>query len=170
MICLHPAAGGFLKFRRREQPAVAVENLDGIHARLDLHLQIGGDGGGEFFGQRIVSFRLLAKQVQGAGVFLGAAAFHHERGQRPRRTGETDERGAVAKFLPQNPQRLVHVAQLFATCGTESFSMSPAAHRKIHFDAAAVAEFIALPHPSGITRMSLNKIAASNQTGAPVAA
>ena len=48
---LEPAAGSFLKFCRREQPAVAVENLDRVHARFDLQLQMGNDGGGEFFDQ-----------------------------------------------------------------------------------------------------------------------
>ena len=129
---------------------MAVENLDGVHARLDLHFEISGDGSGEFFGQRVVGFPFLAKQIQGACVFLGAAAFHHKSGQRPRRAGETEERGAVAKLFPQNPQRLVHVAQFFANLRDgKFFDVSRAAHREIHGDAAGVAESVGLSHRLG---------------------
>jgi len=76
---------------------MAVKNLERVHAGGDLHLQISGDGSGEFFGERIISLPILPEEGQRAGVTFGAAAFHHERGECPWRTSEADERGLVAK-------------------------------------------------------------------------
>src|ERR1019366_8032517 len=101
----HPSPGSFLKFARRQMAAVAVENLERVRTGCDLHLQIGRDGGGQFFHQRGKSFFVGIEQRFCLRVFLGVAAFHHERRQRPRRTAETDERGLLAEFRARNFQR-----------------------------------------------------------------
>ena len=129
---------------------MTVENLERVHAGVDLHLQISGDGGGEFPGERIKSFPVFPKEAQGADVFPGAAAFHHKRGQRPRRTREADERGLVAEFLPKQAQRLVHVAEAFGhALDGKALDIGPCAHGKVHDHAAGFAETVRLTHRLG---------------------
>ena len=82
-------------------PAVTVEDLQHVHTGGDLHFQICGDGGGEFFSEGEIRFGVFAKKREGTVVFRNAAAFHHERSQCPRRTAETNERSLVAKFLAE---------------------------------------------------------------------
>ena len=101
----HPSSAGFLKIRRWQMSAVAVKNLQRVHASGDLHLQIRGDGGGQFFHQFGKSFFVGLEQRFCLCEFFGAAALHHERRERPRRTAETDERGLFTEFLAQNFQR-----------------------------------------------------------------
>jgi len=42
---------------------MAVENLERIHAGGDLHLEISGDGGGEFLGEREINFPVSRNRV-----------------------------------------------------------------------------------------------------------
>ena len=113
-------------------------------------MQISGDGGGEFPGEFIKSFPVFVKKLQRAGVFFGAAAFHHKCGQCPRRTREADERGLVAEFLPEQTQRLVHVAEAFGhTLDGKALDIGPGAHGKVHDHAAGFAETVRLTHRFG---------------------
>jgi hypothetical protein len=70
---IRPTTGSFLKFRRGKMPAVAVENLHGVHARGDLHLQIRGDGGGQFFRERKIVFGSSRKNCS-ARLYFGTLA------------------------------------------------------------------------------------------------
>ena len=130
--------------------AVAVEDLQRVNARGDLHLQIQSDGGSKLFRQRVIGFRVFAEQLQRATVFRHAGAFHHERCQRPRRSAEAEERGLVAEFLAQHPQRLVHVTQpLEDPLNGEFFNVRLGLHREIHDHAAGFLEMIRLPQCFG---------------------
>ena len=81
---------------------------------------------------------------------LGAAAFQHEIGQRPRRTGETDERGLVAEPGLDEFQCARDVGQAFGQRGNiQALDVGRRVQREIHLDAAAVAKFVALAEAFG---------------------
>jgi len=88
--------------------------------------------------------------LQCAAVFRHARAFHHEGCERPRRTGETEQRGFVAEFFAQNSQRLVHIAQsLDNAFDGKFFDVRLGRHGKIHLHTARFLEMIRLSHRLG---------------------
>ena len=106
-----------------QAPDPAVEQLDGLRARLDLAFQIGGHHARELVHQPVPDGRLPVHEPLGFDVVPRGAPFNRVAGQRERRAGEADQRHAsiepaagqrngvrhIAEFAPVDQLERVHV-------------------------------------------------------------
>ena len=102
-------------FKRRiaQDAAPSVENLHGLRARVDLGVEVGGNGlgvGVEDFVQQIGT--RVHHGFDGA-EFFAAAAFDHVAGERERAAGETDKRYAAVQCFADGADGVKDVSQFF---------------------------------------------------------
>ncbi len=88
-----------------------IENLHGLHARLDLRAHVVGDDGGEPVAEPVPRLRLRIHERLRRRVVRRRPAFDRIGGQRERRAAEADERNPAGERRPEQPDGRQHVRQ-----------------------------------------------------------
>ena len=95
----HPRQHDLLVVRRRHDAAPGVEELHGVHARLDLHGQVVADLVGQLVQQGAEQIGPAVEHGLQVLEIPGTAALDQVGRQGERRAGESDQRRPVAQLL-----------------------------------------------------------------------
>ena len=107
-------------------------------------------GARQFFEQAGKQFRVGIEHRPGLPVFFNTAAFDHEVRQRPRRAGKAEQGGPFTEGGPGLGQGLDYILQALRDgFDLEAVDISSRLQKKVHRDAAFVAEPIALAQSLG---------------------
>ena len=125
----------------------AVEELYGLCARVDLHLEVGDGGVCELAEQRVPSLRLRPHERLAVLVVAGAVTLHRVARQRERRAREPDERHPIHELAPKLLDDLLHVAGVGDGIGdAELLDIGDRAHRVVDHGTLAALELQVEPH------------------------
>lgn len=102
-------------FKRRvaQHAAPSVENLHRLRARVDLGVEVGGNGLGVGIEDFVQQIGARVHHGFDGAEFFAAAAFDHITGERERAAGEADKRYAVVQCFTDGSYRVENVLQFF---------------------------------------------------------
>ena len=127
-----------------ERGGPAVEDLDGVGAGGELAGEILGHGVGQDLEDAVHHLRVGLQERLGLREIFGPAAFDEIAGERPRRTGETEQGLVQAELLTQERQGVVDILQSVGRAfELQRGDVGRGAQRALHGDAAFVPETVA---------------------------
>ena len=109
---MHVVQGELLIITSGQHAAPGVENHHRLRARFNLRVEIERDALRQLVEQGMQGQRLGVHHLFDDGKGFAAAAFHHVGGQRPRTTGEANQRHVAFQFAANGAHGVHHIAQL----------------------------------------------------------
>ena len=108
-----------------------VENHHRLRTRFDLRVQVQRDALRQLIKQQMQRFRVGVHHLFNHGEGFAAAAFNHVGRQRPRTTGEADQRHFAFQFTADSTHRVHHVPQpIFRVRDRQFVDVSLAGNRR----------------------------------------
>ncbi len=103
----------FFKRRIAQDAAPSVENLHSLRSRVDLGVEVGGNGLGVGIEDFVQQIGARVHHGFDGAEFFAAAAFDHVTGERERTAGEADKRYAAVQCFTDGSYRVENVLQFF---------------------------------------------------------